>query len=419
MPLFTAAKQGTPAMESVPLPAPSPGQADAAPATLEELEIIALAHNPTLVQASAKLEALRGRWVQDGLYPNPRVQYKGDEMGDQGTSGFQGFSVMQEIVTAGKLGRARDVVTQQIQQADRDYAAQTLRVRTDVRLRFYDVLLAQRSIDLNQELERINSTAAEAAQGLFAANEVGRSDVLQARLELELVRLQLVKARNSYQAAWRRLAAVIGVLTLEPRPLSGELRGDTVAASWDEMWNRLANVSPEIASAQARLAAARTTVDKAYADRWPNFDFEVAYSHDNSTGFDTTGVTVNVPLPLFNRNQGAIRQAQSDVVAAEAEVGRTSLDLRDRLAATFERYANAREMVDRYEKSILGNAKESIELTSARYRAGEGNYTALLLAQRTYLQTEVSYLEALRELRASSTLMDGLLLSDSLATAPK
>jgi cobalt-zinc-cadmium efflux system outer membrane protein len=174
-----------------------------------------------------------------------------------------------------------------------------------------------------------------------------------------------------------------------------------------------------LAAAQAKVAAAQAAVEKARADRFQNWEMQAGYSHDNSTGFDTGGISVSIPLPLYNRNQGAISQADAELRAAQAEVGRVALDLRNRLALVFERYANAKEMVDRYEKSILPDAKEAIELNSHRYRAGEGSFPSLLLSQRDYLRTEVSYLDALRELRETSVLLQGLLLSDSLPGAAK
>ena len=131
--------------------------------------------------------------------------------------------------------------------------------------------------------------------------------------------------------------------------------------TWDAVWGRLFSSSPELAAAQAKVFAAQWAVRKACADRCPNWDVESGYSHDNATGFDTGGITVSVPLPLFNRNQGAIRQANADLQAAQAEVDRVVLDLRTRLAAIFERYVNAREFVNRYERNILPNAKESVE----------------------------------------------------------
>ena len=351
---------GRPTPESVPPPAALP--AAPPPLGLDQLEALAMSHNPTLAQASARVSSMQGNWVQQGLYPNPRLTYKGDEMGDENRAGFQGVSVAQEIVTKGKLGLAQNVAAQQVQQAQQDYAAQEWRVRNDVKLRFYEVLLAQRALELNQQMVQISGVAVDAANNLFRANQVGRSDVLQARVESDTVQLQTVKARNAHESAWRRLATVIGMPELTAQPLAGDLRQDIANATWDEAWARLFSSSPELSAAQAKVGAAQWAARKACADRCPNWDIESGYSHDNATGFDTGGITVSVPVPLFNRNQGAIRQANAELMAAQAEVDRVALDLRTRLAAMYERYVNAREFVNRYERDILPNAKESVDL---------------------------------------------------------
>ena len=400
--------------ERLPAPPPVPPPVARSALTLDQLESMAMANNPTLVQASARVGSLRGAWLQAGLYPNPRVAYKGDEMGDSNTAGFQGTSVAQEIVTKHKLARAQDVISQQVNQAIQEYTAQEFRVRNDVKLRFYEVLLAQRAVEINQQMERLSRATAEAADDLFRANQVARSDVLQARVEADTVQLQSVRARNAYQSAWRRLAVIIGVPAMEPATLAGDLREGMTDTTWDDAWNRLVSASPELSAAQARASAACAAISKAVADRCPNLDVEIGYAHDNSTGFDTAAAFVTIPVPIFNRNQGAIRQAQQDLTAAQAEADRMALELRNRLALVFERYSNAKEMVDRYERSILPNARESADLTSARYRAGDVNYTGVLVVQRTLLQTQIAYLDSLRELRETSVLLDGLLLSDSL-----
>src|SRR5262245_13720705 len=70
---------------------------------LAALEQMAQERNPTLRQATAIIEAARGRAQQAGLYPNPTVGYVGERIGAAGTAGeMQGFFVDQTIVTAGK-----------------------------------------------------------------------------------------------------------------------------------------------------------------------------------------------------------------------------------------------------------------------------------------------------------------------------
>lgn len=53
------------------------------------------------------------------------------------------------------------------------------------------------------------------------------------------------------------------------------------------------------------------------------------------------------------------------------------------LAAAFEPYADARRQVETYLARILPDAKQSLALVNAGYRAGEFDYLQVLTAQRT------------------------------------
>ena len=78
--------------------------ANAAPAiTLEQLQQMALANNPTLEQAKAGVRAATGRTRQAGLWPNPTIGYLGDEIrGGSFGGGEQGAFVQPTILTDGR-----------------------------------------------------------------------------------------------------------------------------------------------------------------------------------------------------------------------------------------------------------------------------------------------------------------------------
>jgi cobalt-zinc-cadmium efflux system outer membrane protein len=131
-------------------------------------------------------------------------------------------------------------------------------------------------------------------------------------------------------------------------------------------------------------------------------------------GRPDAGITVSVPIPLFNRNQGAILQSQHQIAAAERALQQLELGIQNRLAAAYERYTNARYQVERYRTAILPAASESLDLMRKTYEAGETNYVSFLVAQRTYFQTNINYLEAIQALRIAEAEIEGLLLSNSL-----
>lgn len=386
------------------------------PLSLARLEELALVHNPSIARFQAAVTAARGNWLQVGLPPNPTVGYEGQQLGSGGRAEQHGIMVGQEFIRGGKLQLSRQVAAQEVARAQQQLAAQQQRVITDVRIAFYEILLAKQQLDIAQEIEQISEAGTRAAESLLKAKEVGRIDLLQAQLERENARILTQNARNRYTAAWQGLTAVLGLPEMPPQPITGDVEAARAHFEWQPSLNRLLSSSPEISAAVVNIERARWSVERARAEPRSNLTVDAVYNVvDNGIdGDDDANLTVSVPVPLWNRNQGAVSQAQAEVVGAQRALEQLELRLQSRLAPVFERYANARSQVERYRETILPAANETLELTRRSYEAGETGFISLLTVQRTFSQTNLSYLQALRELRIAEVELEGLLLRDSL-----
>ena len=409
-------------VEPMPVPQPEPlPQAALRPValgrlTLADLEQMAIAANPSVARAAALVEAARGNWIQAGLPPNPNTGYEGQQLGSAGRAEQHGVFIGQEIVRGGKLRLNRQVAAQEWARREQELAAQQQRVVTDVRIAFYQVLIAERQEKLTSQLRDIAAEALKVAEALLKGREVGRPDVLQSQLEVGNAEILSQNARNRYAAAWRNLATIIGDPNLPPQALDGDLEGDRSQHTWDASLQRLLSSSPEIAAAMAEIERARWALERANVEKVPNITVQglVNWRDNGIDGDSDGGITVGVPLPIWNRNQGGIVQAQGQVAAAERALDQLELALENRLAPVFERYANALNQVTKYRSQLLPAAQESLDLARRLYQAGETPYLNLLTAQRSFSQTNLNYLESLRELRAAEAEIEGLLLSGSL-----
>lgn len=402
-----------------PLPEPvavAPLDETATPLTLEQLEQMALTANPSIAEARARVEATRGKWLQVGLPPNTLVGYSAQQLGSGGTAEQQGLFVGQEFVRGNKLQLNRAVAAQEVQQTEQLLAVQQQRVITDVRLAFYDVLVAQRRSALAKELVTIAQQAIQTAEALLRAMEVSQVDVMRARIELQSAQLAQKNAENLHEAAWSRLTAVLGHESLPRRDLTGDLERTLEAINPDEVIARLVSESPEMAAALTDVERARWAVNRAHAEPIPNIDVQAVVQSDNGTGSSNANLQVSMPIPWLNRNQGGIRQAHAEVVAAERAVDRLEFSFKQRLATVYQRYANARNQVVDYSKEggILANSRTTLDFVRRAYQAGELNYLDLITAQRTFSQTNLAYIESLGELWAAIVEIDGMLLKGSL-----
>lgn len=395
----------------------APGQSQVVeirPLTLEDIRQIAQQNNPTLIQAQMAVRDAQGQQIQAGLYPNPEVGYAGADVGMEATSGQQGGFVAQEIVTAGKLRLAASAAGHGATAARHALEAQRWRVMNSVRAGFYEVLLAQMMVDVNQDLVRVGNEAEEITTRLRAAQEVSKADVLQASIEAERAEVGLFMARNRHRIAWYQLAAMVGRPELQPAALVGDVLQDLPAITWDDGLARLLSGSPELARAHAAVQQARCEVALQCAERCSNVAVEAGVKFDEAAQQTLADVGVAVPLRIFDRNQGNIISAQAKLIAATREVERVELDLFTRFAGAFESYSNANRQVELFRTKVLDSAKESLELVRAGYREGEFDYLSLLTAQRTYFAANLEYLDALRELWERSVELDGLMLTGGL-----
>ena len=172
----------------------------------------------------------------------------------------------------------------------------------------------------------------------------------------------------------------------------------------------------------ASIESARIAVDRAYAQVVPDINTSLTLTGDNETGDFLVGVQVELPIPVWNRNQGAIQEAHANVIAAERSAEGVRLSLRRRFEVVYQRYASSKYQIEQYtktgetdeEKGILDKVNESIELNKQLHVAGEIKNLEMIAAQQVHTEATLEYLVAVRELWAATLEIDGLLLKDSL-----
>lgn len=265
-PLPPVAPRERPPVESV-LPGDSRPQTTM---SLADFEGLALANNPSLAQLASRVEALRGEWVQVGLPPNPVVGYVGSEIGNDGRAGQQGGFIGQEIVTGKKLALSRSVAAQDVRAAEQRLEAQRLRVISDVRIAFYDALVAQRRVQIADELVRLVQRGAEIADQFLKHGEGNQVDLLQARVELSGASILRENSTNDAAAAWRRLTAITATPAMPPAPLAGDLAAGAREIAFAQALEKLLTDSPELETARAEVACSRQALRRA-APAWSRF----------------------------------------------------------------------------------------------------------------------------------------------------
>jgi cobalt-zinc-cadmium efflux system outer membrane protein len=390
--------------------------------TLEEVQKIASDSNPTLRQAEAEIRAAKARQQQAGLYPNPTVAYTADEIrGGPVGGGKQGFFVQQTVVTGGKLGLTREVFGKDIKLAAIEAEEQKIRVQTAVKMAFLRVLAAQELLEARRELAKIAQDASETQRRLMNTGQADESEVLEAEVEAQRMRMSARAQENTLREEWRSLAAVIGHPGMALATVAGDLEKDWPDLNEEQAVEAIAKESPAVRIAEAAGERAQSAFARAKREPFPDVQVRggMEYNHElvGSTSFAKgwEGIAeVAVQIPLFNRNQGNVEAARADLDRAAQEKNRIALTLRERAASAVDQYANARLMAVEYRDEMLPRSKKAYGLMVDRYGQMLAAHPRVLDAQRKLYELQIEYVVALENVWTNGIALEGYLLTDGL-----
>src|SRR5712692_5469536 len=390
--------------------------------TLEDAEKMARDSNPTLRQAEAEIRAAKARQQQAGLYPNPTVGYTGDEIrGGSVGGGKQGFFVQQTIVTGGKLRLSQKVFGKESQLAVIEAEEQRIRVSSAVKMAFLRVLAAQELLDARRDLASIARDAAETQGRLRNTGQADESEVLEAEVEAQRMRMAARMQENTLREEWRSLAAVIGQPGMPQAIVAGVLETGWPELNEEQAVEAIANESPALRIAETTTLRAQSILASAKRQPIPDLQVRAGMEYNNellgsvpfAKGWE--GIAeVGVQLPIFNRNQGEIAAARAEIDRAGLEKQRIALTLRERAASAVDQYANARLMAIEYRDEMLPRAKKAYSLMVEKYGNMLAAYPRVLDSQRKLYELQAEYIIALEGVWTNGIALQGYLLTDGL-----
>ena len=387
---------------------------NAPPSSLEYFEAQALVNHPQIRVLVYEIEALRSESYQQSLRPNPRLTIFGDEVLNEAKAGLWGARFTRTNVPEQKLKAQSRVKCLEAETVVAQISTVRQRITTDVRAAFYNVLIAQRQIELASQLTESYLAAIQQVQRMVEAGESTQAEVLQLEVQYQQAAARQSNAKALYYSAWRQLAAVVGDETMVAQTVEGSLDAISAPLDFNDTLAKLVQSSPEIAVANANIQKAKAVLDREVATSLPVTQTQWTVGRDSVTNDFYTGVQYSMPLQTNDRNQGNISAARARVAAAHQQAELLPRKLASRLAKEFQSYEVASHRAEIYLDEILPKSRQAVQMVSDAFQAGEADFLQLLTAQRTLINATNDYLVALQTVWSSRQRIEGLLLSDSL-----
>jgi outer membrane protein, heavy metal efflux system len=392
-----------PPQDSAPYQASAP-YADAL--TLSEAIARSLRFSPAVQAAAIEIDAKHAETLQAGLRPNPELGGRVMNVGQNVQESTLEFSQLLEL--GGKRLKRVRAAELDVGVAAWDYEAARLRVASNTAQAFVDVLASQDRIKILAELqanaERLSSAVGERVH----TGNVSPVELERTQIEVTRAKAQLNGEKALLVVAKRRLANYWGSQSADFGSAQGELTSTDHVPSPDQISAYL-DSNPDIARWATEMTRREAVLDLARASAVP--DLKLGAGARRLEESDETGavVSLSVPLPLFNRNQGNIAAAETRIFKGQHESLSARIDVNSVFLEAYGRLVVSSEKLKALEKEILPSAQEVYDATNRGYLDGKFDLLSVIDAQRTLFATRLEIISARAEFQKAKVQIEALI----------
>jgi len=363
----------------------------------------ALDASPLLMAFEHRHRAAKARIPQEGALPNPQFQLTHFVESIQTRTGPQenAFVLSQRLPWFGTLGERERAAGAEAEALWYAWQNQHLQVALEAGTLYFDFALAYRQIELVEQNLKLLRQALPSVEERVRG---GASLDALLRLQLEVGRLEdrLASLRSSRKVltASLRETLVLDPPTELPQPyletvLPPPMDGPSLNAALERNNPELAMLRSRIENAEARQALARL-------ESYPDISLGINYiqigdpvAPTPDAGKDAWGGTVGISIPLwFGRNRSARLEAMESRRALEADYRDRLVGLKAELSRRMTRLQDVARTATLYKDDLLPLARQSVEISRARYESGEGTFLAWVDSERSLLELDLRYWEA-------------------------
>ncbi|HEY6395583.1 MAG TPA: TolC family protein [Candidatus Binataceae bacterium] len=265
--------------------------------------------------------------------------------------------------------------------------------------RYFGLLAAHQKVKVFEKAVAQRNEQLHAAQVKADAGLVPQIDVYTAQAELARAKVARLDAQNEVQTAKVALDNSMALGTEAPDyQLAGVLSYQPISGNTSEYFAAALRLRPDLQAIEDQARAQGAIIQQFRSDFFPTVHAVAGYNAMGTSLPLTNNFDAGIMItwPIFN---GFETEHQID----EAKLHRDSLrfsieDLRQRIflevKSAFLDWQTALERIHRTELTLAASSAQ-LELANKRYDAGLGNIIELTDAERSYVDDDAAYVDAL------------------------
>lgn len=376
-------------------------QAPPAPLTMQQVLDIARTKNPALLSAEQNLFGVRAQELQAGVRANPYFTLYGTNitLPAQGASNPYAYSAqVSRVFERGEKRRWRlDSARSTTEQTSNQFHDQERQTFLAVKQAFTNMLLAKATLRLAEENLKDFKRELDINRDRYQAGDIGKLDFERLDLQMAQFESDQSAAVASLAQASDQLQALMGYERPDEKfDVTGELVPPALKLTASELEQKALAARPDLQAAQAAVRVADANVKLAYANGTTDPTLEGEY--DRSGTYNSAGFSINIPIRIFDRNQGNKETSKYQAQASRFSERAVHNQVVSDVAQAWVQYTTSRTLAERYNGHYLDEAKDVLSIAQFAYEHGgltlldylnalQDNRTTNLNALNAYAQT--------------------------------
>jgi cobalt-zinc-cadmium efflux system outer membrane protein len=373
---------------------------------LDRIIDLALERNPAIASARSVIEQNEGGQIQAGAYPNPTIGAGTGTGANRDPSNGErrtelSMTLHQTVEWPGMRAARKDAAEAGLASATVGLDEAKLNLIAEVKQAFYELLLAERTVDLLQQNLEIVQEVARIVKARVRSGEGPQFELVKAEVEVLKAKQEMTKAKNVVRVKLVGLDTLTaGALGLRYK-VQGDFRVLRDHLDAEQMAARDPSQHPTLKRQGKLVEQAELTVTKERQGRVPNVTLFGGYARE--IGREAVVGGVSVPTPVWYLQQGHIATALGVQRKEEAELIRARNDLGRAINQHAREAETAQDQIIVYEEGLLKQAQEALRIAQLSFRQGASSLLDVLDAQRVQRQITVDYNLARFELSLALT----------------
>lgn len=371
---------------------------------LEEVVRIAFQNNRELRIAALVIERARATERWSGRLDNPELEvtFSDDEAGLDENEGTLAVAFSQRFPLTSRLRQEKSLRAWQVILAEAELAERKRELAYQVDLALVEWLAMRAQLENARKQTALNGEILAFLTKQAEAGEVSKLVVIQTKLTGQSISQQAMLAAASEKTALLHLKQLIG---LEPgtgfNP-PGNLPRPGGSAGVEREFSKVLDHRPDHVLALSRIDEAEAEAAFAHAKRWEDISVQAFAERERAVdepgGLERNtflGIGVSIPLPLRQRNQEGIAQANIQREEAAREVEAVQFRIRSELAEAYQQNRDAWSLAREIGGEVMDLAEQNLAEFRQAYAQGQASLVEVQRAQEQILELRKASLDAL------------------------